>query len=147
MWKVGCGVLACLMVIVVYTRKQFHKMHAYIEKVDDSFYNVRFISYSTYMLYMNEKDHIMCARDYSASDSGDHKSTTTQKQVTIFLREFYGEKWLQAYKTAIKFYRSFDGKKDDLARWFYIRRDSLGHFHFTMEKANASGYKIEFYLM
>ena len=124
------------MVIYMYTVEQFHKMHARIEKVDDSFYNVRFISYSTYMLYMNEKDDIMRARDWLG--------VTTQKQVARFLCEFYGEKWLQAYKSAIKFYRRYNVKKD-LAIWFYIQREKNGAFHIIFENCMFSDCKIEFY--
>lgn len=124
------------MVIYMYTFKQFHKMNAYIEKIVGEFYDVRFISYHTYMIYMNEKDEIMCARDWLGS--------TTQKQVTCFLREFYGEKWLKAYKTAIKFYRRFYANKD-LALWFYIKRDKTGTFHFTFENDTYNEWKIEFY--
>ena len=125
------------MVIYMYTCKQFHKMHAYVENDTDSFYNVRFISYNTLMLYMNEKDEMMCARDY--------KGTTTQKQVTCFLREFYGEKWVKAYKTAIKFYRRYNNLKDSVDLWFYIQRDVNGIFHFTFKSVKYNNCSIEFY--
>ena len=121
----------------MYTYEQFHKMHAYVENVSDSFYNVRFVSYNTLMLYMSEKNKTMCARDWVG--------VTTQKQVTRFLSEFYGEKWVKAYKTAIKFYRRFNEKKDALSIWFYIKCDSFGTFHFTFENAKYSEYKIQFY--
>ena len=93
---------------------------------------------------MDEKKDIMRARDYNSSDSDDHKSTTTQKQVTIFLREFYGEKWLYAYKAAIKFYRRYNVKKD-LARWFYIKRDKNSAFHIIFENCLFGNCKIEFW--
>ena len=119
-------------------------MNAYVLKDSAEFYNVRFRSYNTDILYIDEKNDIMRARDYNSSDSGDHKSTTTQKQVTIFLREFYGEKWLQAYKAAIKFYRRYNVKKD-LAKWFYIQREKCGAFHITFENCIFGDCKIEFW--
>lgn len=123
------------MVIYMYTFKQFHKMKAYVGKSEDNFYNVAFSSYNTTMLYINEKDEIMHARDWVGA--------TTQKQVTRFLREFYGEKWVKAYKTAIKFYRHYNVKKD-LAIWFYIQRDNSGTFHFTFENCMFSDCIIKF---
>ena len=134
--KVGYGVLACLMVIYMYTFKQFHKMNAYVGKSEDNFYSVAFRSYNTTMIYMNEHDEIMHARDWVGA--------TTQKQVTRFLREFYGEKWLQAYKTAIKFYRRYNVEKD-LAIWFYIHREKDGSFHLIFENCIFSDSKIEFW--
>lgn len=127
--------LACLMVIYMYTFEQFHKMNAYVGKSEDNFYNVAFRSYNTTMIYMNENDEIMRARDWVGA--------TTQKQVTRFLREFYGEKWVQAYKTAIKFYRRYNVKKD-LAIWFYIQRDKSGAFNFTFENCMFSDCLIKF---
>ena len=119
-------------------------MYAYVGKSVDNFYNVAFRSYNTTMLYINEKDEIMHARDYNSCDAGDHKSTTTQKQITIFLREFYGEKWLNAYKAAIKFYRRYNVKKD-LAKWFYIQHEKCGAFHITFENCIFGDCKIEFW--
>lgn len=133
--KVGCGVLACLMVIYMYTFEQFHKMNAYIGKSEDNFYSVAFRSYNTTMIYMNENNEIMHARDWVG--------VTTQKQVTRFLREFYGEKWVQAYKTAIRFYRRYN-VVEDLAIWFYIQRDKSGTFHFTFENCMFSDCTIKF---
>lgn len=120
----------------MYTFEQFHKMNAYIEKISTAEFNVRFFSYNTLMLYINEKDNLMFARDYCG--------TTTQKQVTLFLREFYGEKWVKAYKTAIKFYRRFNAKKV-LSLWFYIKCDKTGTFHFTFKNDICKECKIEFY--
>lgn len=111
-------------------------MNAYVGKSDDNFYNVAFRSYNTTMIYMSEKDEIMHARDWVGA--------TTQKQVNRFLREFYGEKWVRAYKTAIKFYRRFSVKKD-LAIWFYIQREKDGSFRFTFENCIFGDCKIEFF--
>lgn len=124
------------MVIYMNTFQQFHKMNAYIEKDDSFFFNVRFKSYNMYMIYMNEKDDIMRARDWVG--------TATQKQVTRFLREFYGEKWVNAYKSAIKFYRRYNVKKD-LAIWFYIQLEKNGSFHITFENCIFGDCKIEFW--
>lgn len=121
---------------IMYTFEQFHKMNAYVGKSADNFYNVAFRSYNTTMIYMNDNDEIMYARDWVGA--------TTQKQVTRFLREFYGEKWAKAYKTAIKFYRRFNVKKD-LAIGFYIQREKNGIFRFTFENCIFGDCKIEFY--
>lgn len=133
--KVGCGVLACLMVIYMYTFVQFHKMNAFIEKIDSVEFGTRFYSYNTLMLYIDEKNEIMYARDWV--------DTTIQKQVTRFLREFYGEKWVRAYKTGIKFYRRFNIKKYFLRLWFYIVHDKNGTFHFTFTNVKDNS-RIEF---
>ena len=111
-------------------------MNAYVGISEYNLYNVAFRSYNTIMIYMSEKDELMHARDWVGA--------TTQKQVTRFLREFYGEKWVQAYKTAIKFYRRFNVKKD-LAIWFYIRREKNGTFHFTFENCIFNDCIVEFY--
>ena len=111
-------------------------MNAYVGRSELNFYKVAFRSYNTTMIYMNEKGEVMYARDWVG--------VTTQKQVTRFLREFYGEKWLQAYKTAIKFYRRFNVKKD-LAVWFYIHRMKDGAFHLIFDNCIFSDCKIDFY--
>lgn len=120
----------------MYTFVQFHKMNAYIEKIDSAEFETRFYSYNTLMLYIDGKAEIMYARDWVGA--------TTQKQVTRFLREFYGEKWVQAYKAAIKFYRRYNVNKYFLRLWFYIIRDKSGAFHFSFTNVKDNS-KIEFY--
>ena len=110
-------------------------MNAYIEKIDSVEFDTRFYSYNTLMLYIDGKSEVMYARDWVGA--------TTQKQVTRFLREFYGEKWVQAYKMAIKFYRRFNVRKYFLRLWFYISRDKNGVFHFTFTNVKDNS-KIKF---
>lgn len=119
----------------MYTFVQFHKMNAYIEKIDSVEFDTRFYSYNTLILYIDGKSEVMYARDWVCA--------TTQKQVTRFLREFYGEKWVQAYKAAIKFYRHYNVKKYFLRLWFYISRDKSGTFHFTFTNVKDNS-KIKF---
>lgn len=101
---------------LILTMKQFRHMNAYYKKDNDGYTTL--YSYDKYMGLFKGDSAIIYI--YNGGDG--NKATTTNKQITIMLRELASEEMSKANEHARKLYRKISEIFNDLAEsyWFSI---------------------------